>query len=247
MVSLAGLDLALVAAALGAGFVAAFVRGLAGFGLAILLVPVLALVLPPVEAVLVTNALATMLGLIEAPRLVREADRSAWPLSGLTALFTAPGFLALAAAPPGIARLIIALVALAAFVAVLVPARRGGRQPGRAATGLAGAGSGLFTGFAGMPGAAIVPFYLRTALPRAVVKPSMLLIFTVAAATGFAMGVATGEARWAHPALALALLPVVWVGNRVGGWGFGRVQDAVWRAIVAVVLGASALAALLRL
>ena len=174
---LAGFGALQIAAALAAGFVAAFVRGLAGFGLAILLVPVLALVLEPVEAVLVTNALATMLGLLEAPRLVREAHRSAWPLAGLTLVFTVPGFLALAAAPADLARLLIALVALGAFGAVLVPAAKNARALGPAATGLAGAGSGLATGFAGMPGAAIVPFYMRTGLPKAVVKPSMLLIF----------------------------------------------------------------------
>ena len=244
---LAGFGALQIAAALAAGFVAAFVRGLAGFGLAILLVPVLALVLEPVEAVLVTNALATMLGLLEAPRLVREAHRSAWPLAGLTLVFTVPGFLALAAAPADLARLLIALVALGAFGAVLVPAAKNARALGPAATGLAGAGSGLATGFAGMPGAAIVPFYMRTGLPKAVVKPSMLLIFTVAAATGFATGAATGEARWSHLLLAGALLPVVWIGNAVGAWGFGRVPDAVWRVIVAVVLGAAALTALLKL
>ena len=246
MDALAGFDALQIGAALVAAFVAAFIRGLAGFGLAILLVPVLALVLAPVEAVLVTNALAVLLGLSEAPRLVREADRSAWPLAALTFAFTFPGFWALAAAPPDIARLIIAAVALAAFGAVLVPASRSAGALGRVPVGFAGAGSGLATGFAGMPGAAIVPFYMRTGLPRAAIKPSMLLIFTVAAATGFLAGVLTGEARWSHPVLAGLLLPIVWIGNRAGAWGFGRVSDALWRTVVAVILGASALAALLR-
>ena len=46
-----------LAAALGAAFGSAFVRGLTGFGMAILLVPILALALPPVEAVVVHQVL----------------------------------------------------------------------------------------------------------------------------------------------------------------------------------------------
>ncbi|MEC7161922.1 MAG: hypothetical protein VXW57_08955 [Pseudomonadota bacterium] len=47
-----------IAAALGAALGSAFVRGLTGFGMAILLVPILALALPPVESVLLANFLS---------------------------------------------------------------------------------------------------------------------------------------------------------------------------------------------
>ena len=54
-----------VGVALAAALGSAFVRGLTGFGMAILLVPVLALALPPVEAVVLTNALSLMIGATE--------------------------------------------------------------------------------------------------------------------------------------------------------------------------------------
>ena len=126
---LAGFSALQLAAALVTGLVASFIRGLAGFGLAIILVPVLALALTPVEAVLTTNVVAMLIGGIEMPRLLREAEKSAWTIIGLVLLTTLPGLVVLAATPPDIARLLIALVALSAFFAVLFPVREA-KQPG---------------------------------------------------------------------------------------------------------------------
>ena len=120
---LAGYTSLQVAAALATAFVAAFVRGLAGFGLAILLVPVLALALTPVEAVLATNFVALFMGLSEIRKIVRDAERSALVIGGLVLLTTAPGLIVLAATPPDLARFLIALIALSAFGAILLPTR----------------------------------------------------------------------------------------------------------------------------
>ena len=73
-----------IAAALGAALGSAFVRGLTGFGMAILLVPILALALPPVESVLLANFLSLFIGLTEVRRLFRGAERSAWRVSLLS-------------------------------------------------------------------------------------------------------------------------------------------------------------------
>lgn len=225
---------------------AAFVRGLAGFGMAILLVPVLALALPPVDAVLVTNFLAVFIGLSELRRLVSEAEATAGVISAWVALATAPGLMLLAVTPPDLARLLIALVALAAFAAVLMPSRAP-VMPGRVATAGTGIAAGLLTGFAGMPGVPVVPFYVRRAVPRTVAKASMLLIFTVAAAAGLASGAVIGALEWHLLILAVLLFPLVLFGNWLGSIAFGRVSDPVWRGFVVVVLGAAALAALAKL
>ena len=222
---------------------AAFVRGLAGFGMAILLVPVLALALPPVDAVLVTNFLAVFIGVLELRRLLGEAERSALVISFWVALATAPGLMLLAVTPPDLARLLIALVALAAFAGVLMPSRAP-MKPGLAATAATGVAAGLLTGFAGMPGVPVVPFYVRRAVPRTVAKASMLLIFTVAAAAGLASGAVICALEWRLLILAVLLFPLVLLGNWLGSIAFGRVSDPVWRGFVVVVLGAAALAAL---
>ena len=87
----AGFSLLQLTVALATGLVASFVRGLAGFGLAIILVPVLALALTPVEAVLTTNVVALLIGGLELPRLLREAERSVWTIIAVVLVTTLPG------------------------------------------------------------------------------------------------------------------------------------------------------------
>ncbi|WP_341713012.1 sulfite exporter TauE/SafE family protein [Erythrobacter sp.] len=243
---IAGFALWQVGIALVATLASAYVRGLAGFGLAILLVPVLALALKPVEAVLIANMLGLMIGLTEIRWLISQAEKSAWHIAGVVVLTTAPGMALLAITPTPVARLLIALVALSAFVAVLIPPREP-ETPGRIHTLLTGAASGVLTGFAGMPGPPVVPYYVGRAIPREVAKASMVLVFTIASTTGIASGLALGTMHWRLLLLALALFPVVLIGNALGRRALGKISDRAWRIFAATVLGAASFAALLKL
>ena len=98
-----------------------------------------------------------------------------------------------------------------------------------------------------MPGPPVVPFYVRRHIPRATAKASMVLIFTCASFAGIGSGLVMGIVTWRLALLAMALFPVVLVGNWLGARMSGRVGDTTWRAFAAVVLGAAALAALLKL
>ena len=112
-----GLTLTALALAITAAFIAAFVRGLAGFGMAILLVPLLGLMVLPVEAVIVSNLLALLIGLSGLRRTWEAADRSsALTIGGLAMLATPFGLALLHATDPAWARVLIALVAVLAFV-----------------------------------------------------------------------------------------------------------------------------------
>ena len=235
-----------VAVALAAALGASFVRGLTGFGMAILLVPILALALPPIEAVVLGNCLSLLIGLTEARMLVREAERSAWVIGGIVVLTTPFGLWALFSTTADVARLVIALIAFSAFLAILLP-RRGSAAPGGLVTGAVGVVSGLMTGYAGMPGPPVVPFYAGRALPRITIKASMLLIFTIAASAGLASAAWLGILRWELAVFALVMLPVILIGNRLGAMVSGRISDPVWRVVVGLVLAGAAFGALLRL
>lgn len=243
---IAGFTLAQIAFALAAALGSSFVRGLTGFGMAILMVPVLALALPPVEAVVLTNALALMLGATEIRSLVRDAERSAWVIGALVVLATPLGLYALSLTDKNTARAVIALIALSAFAAILLP-KRGEGVPGRLTTGAVGVVSGLLTGYAGMPGPPVVPYYAGRTLPRPTIKASMQLIFTIAASAGLASATWLGILRWELLAFALAMLPMIIAGNKLGARVSGRVSDPVWRVFVGLVLGGAAAAALARL
>ena len=241
-----GFTAAQIAFALAAALGSAFVRGLTGFGMAILLVPVLALALPPVEAVVLTNALSLMIGATEIRTLVRDAERTAWVIGAAVVVTTPLGLYALSLTGKDVARLVIALIALSAFVAILLP-RRGEGVPGKLVTGSVGVLSGLMTGYAGMPGPPVVPYYAGRTLPRPTIKASMQLIFTIAASAGLASATWLGILRWELLAFALAMLPMIIAGNRLGARVSGRVSDPVWRGFVGLVLAGAAAAACARL
>ncbi|TAD84773.1 MAG: sulfite exporter TauE/SafE family protein, partial [Sphingomonadales bacterium] len=139
----------------------------------------------------------------------------------------------------------IVLIAFSAFVAILLP-RRGSAVPGRGITGFVGVLSGLMTGYAGMPGPPVVPYYAGRDLPRSTAKASMQLIFTIAATAGLASATWLGILWWELLVFAVVLLPVIIVGNRLGALVSGRISDPLWRASVGVVLGGAALAALVK-
>ncbi|MBB3859942.1 hypothetical protein GGQ88_001203 [Novosphingobium hassiacum] len=229
-----------------AAFIAAFVRGLAGFGMAILLVPLLGLVIPPAEGVVVSNMLALLIGLVGARKVWRVGEKSAGVIGGLAMLLTPVGLIALFATPPGIARVIIALVAIGAFLLILLPTKPG-HAPGPIETGLTGAASGLLTGFAGMPGPPVVPYYLRRPIPREVARASMLTVFLLTSLASTVAALALGLATWRDALFALLLFVPVIVGNHLGAMAFGKVSDPAWRGFVGFLLLVSGLMALARL
>lgn len=225
---------------------AAFVRGLAGFGMAILLVPLIGLVIPPGEAVVVSNMLGLLIGLVGARKVWNEGEKSAGVIGSLAMLLTPVGLVVLFATPPGIARVLIALVAIGAFGLVLLPTRPG-HAPGRFETGLTGAAAGLLTGFAGMPGPPVVPYYLRRPIPREVARASMLTVFLLTSIASTVAALTLGLASWRDALFAVVLFVPVLAGNHLGSLAFGKVSDAAWRGFVGFLLAMSALMAIVRL
>jgi uncharacterized membrane protein YfcA len=229
-----------------AAFVAAFVRGLAGFGMAILLVPMIGLVIPPGEAVVVSNMLGLLIGLVGARKVWNAGEPSAGVIGGVAMLLTPLGLIALFATPPALARVVIALVAIGAFLMVLLPAKPG-HAPGKLETGLTGAAAGLLTGFAGMPGPPVVPYYLRRPIPREVARASMLTVFLLTSIASTAAALALRLASWRDALFALLLFVPVLIGNHLGSLAFGKVSDRAWRSFVGFLLAASGLMAVVRL
>lgn len=229
-------------------FGAAYVRGLTGFGMAIILVPLLGLIITPGEAVVLGILLQLLIGPVGIGIIMADADRATAVPIALIAMATTPiGMVALDATTPDVARLLITLVAVGAFVAVLLPKQPEGHRPGRVAVAGTGLVSGVLTGFAAMPGPPVVPFYLRRSLEPKVARASMLLIFFATAIAGSLAALWAGIATGRLFLLAVLLFPPMWLGNRTGARHFGRVAPHIWQAMVAVVLGVAAVSAVVRL
>ncbi len=244
---LAGLTPLQIGVALAATLTAAFVRGLAGFGLAILLVPVLGLTIPPREAVVVANWLGLLIGLVGLKKILSASERSAFKISAAAVLAVPLGVWLLARTDPSLARLLIALVAFGSFLLVLLPKRPAHHLPSTLETGATGLASGILTGFAGMPGPPVVPYYLRREIPAQLARASMMTIFLVTSLVGVISATALGVATMREPLLAALLFPGVLLGNWLGGLAFGKISDKTWRSFTGGVLGLAALAALWKL
>lgn len=236
-----------IGVALAAALGAAFVRGLAGFGMAILLVPVLGLAIPPREAVVVANWLGLLIGLVGLRKILGASERSAFTIAAVAMAATPLGVWLLAITDPAVARLLIALIAFGSFLVVLLPKKPAHYAPGAAETGATGLVSGVLTGFAGMPGPPVVPYYLRREITAQLARASMMTIFLATSVAGVISALALGVATWREPLFAGVLFPAVLLGNWLGHLAFGKVSDAVWRGFTGGVLGLSALAALWKL
>jgi uncharacterized membrane protein YfcA len=228
-------------------FGAALIRGLTGFGMAIILVPLLGLIIPPVVAVTLAIFLQLLIGPVGLPTILADADRkSALSLAAIAMLTTPLGILLLAALPVDSARIALAAIAIGAFLLVLLPPHPDGRRPGGLATLLTGVASGVLTGFAAMPGPPVVPYYLRQQIEPKVARASMMLVFFGTAIAGSVASVMMDVANWQEVWLALALFVPMALGNWAGGKAFGKIPPTLWRGAVAVILAVAGVSAVLR-
>lgn len=225
---------------------AGFVRGLAGFGLSVVLVPVLQLAIKPSGAVLVGIVSLFLIGLTDIGRIRRDADKSAIPLTMIALVSMPAGLWALTALSADWARVLIACVSLGAFVLVVVPLGKI-EMPRKPALAISGVATGFFGGFAGMPGPGMAPFYLRGRLNPLSARASMMAIFLVVTPISALFFIALGVGTWREVALALALFPFVILGDVIGHKAYGRVSARQWQVSTALVLGAAAIGALVRL
>lgn len=225
---------------------AGFVRGLAGFGLSVVLVPVLQLAIKPSGAVLVGIVSLFLIGLTDIGRIRRDADKSAIPLTMIALVSMPAGLWALTALSADWARVLIACVSLGAFVLVVLPLGKI-EMPRKPALAISGVATGFFGGFAGMPGPGMAPFYLRGRLNPLSARASMMAIFLVVTPISALFFIALGVGTWREVALALALFPFVILGDVIGHKAYGRVSARQWQVSTALVLGAAAIGALVRL
>jgi uncharacterized membrane protein YfcA len=221
-------------------FGSAVIRGFTGFGFAIAAVPLLSLVLPPVDlvpAVLVLNMAA---GAQQVHKLWSAADWLSvrWLLLGSLAGLPL-GIALLTRLPADLMRFAIAAVVLFAVLA-LWGGFRFHTMPGRVTSLAVGALSGLLNGAAAMPGPPVILLYLSGPTAVAVGRASLVFFF-FSAAIGTALAVAEGLIT--GPTL---MLPALVLGNRLGDRGFDRSSPQAYRRVAFGSLLAIALIALVR-
>jgi uncharacterized membrane protein YfcA len=225
-------------------FVAAFIRGFTGFGLAVVGVPLLSLFFAPAEIVPSIMILAIIAGLQLIPKIWRSVD---WKLLGPTvlgaAIGTPLGTWLLAGVSANVMRVLIGAAVLSASLAVQLGFRFARRPHAGISAGF-GAIAGLTGGAAAMPGPSVIFLFLAVPIAHEAGRASLILFFQVSAVMS-AISATFGGLLDLHSLILGALLvPAMLVGNGLGDRIFDKASAKTYRRVVVLLLaGLGAVAA----
>lgn len=227
-----------------ATFVAGLVYGFAGFGSALIFMPVAGIFLPPAIAMAAfsTSALASLVTVV--PGALRAADkRSVAVMIGACLIFTPLGVAMLRLAPEAAIRALVSvltLVTLAALIAGWRVPLRGG-WPLKAGVG---ALSGLTGGSTGLNGPPVILFNLGSDQPVAVTRGNLAVFLTLTSLSFlpqlWLQGLLPARALWLG---ALMLGPYA-LGTFIGARVFTPERAEFYKRLAYGLIGAAGLAGL---
>lgn len=224
--------------------VAGLVRGFAGFGSAMIIMPVASSVLSPVEAVIFLISAELVGPLPNAPSAWRDGAPRDVGLLVLGAVFALPlGAWALSFMDPTLFGWIVSLL----VVVLLVLTVSGWRLKGaltKQMTIATGAVGGFMTGFAGIPGPPVIMLYMASRLPIAVIRANFLLYLVALDLLLFPVLWMMGHMNWSVALLgALVGIPNL-LANMIGARLFDPSAEHVFRTVAYIVIAASAIVGL---
>ncbi len=229
-----------------AACVAGVVRGLAGFGGALVLVPILSMFLGPVVAVPVLNIVD---GVATFPLLPDAMRRCRWPeviplFVGALALLPF-GITALRYVDPILLRHVMSVAILGIAGCMAVGARHAG-APSRAVSAGVGALSGLMSGAIGLSGPPVVLFWLGGQADARTARANMIAYFGLCSVAVIAMMGWSGLMTWPVLRLSIVLLPIYALGVLLGARGFRLAPERLFRAFALALIAAVAIVSLVR-
>jgi uncharacterized membrane protein YfcA len=223
---------------------AAVVRGFSGFGSAMIVMPGLSLIYPPVETLVVFALIELAANLQLLPQGLRDADRRrVLPLALGATLCLPLGWQVIVAVEPETMRRAIGAVVLL-LVALLALGWRYRGPLGRGATFAVGCASGLLGGSTGMAGPPVILMLMSTPGSAAQVRGALILFFAWLGLVFLALFAWEGRLDVTALLRAAVLLPFylagIWAGSRL----FRRSGERHFRWAALAILAAVAVAAL---
>ncbi|MGB5864272.1 MAG: sulfite exporter TauE/SafE family protein [Sulfitobacter sp.] len=225
----------------GAVFIAGLVRGFAGFGSAMIIMPVASSVLSPVEAVIFLIC-AELVGPLPN---ARAAWRDGAPRDvGLLILG------AIVALPFGVWALstmdatVFGWVVSGSVLLLLMLTMSGWRLKGALTQSLtvgAGALGGFMTGFAGIPGPPVIMLYMASTLPISVIRANFLLYLLALDLLLFPLLWVLGLMNWPIAFLGLLVGIPNLIANVIGARLFDPSAERLFRMVAYIVIAASAI------
>ncbi|MBB4124396.1 sulfite exporter TauE/SafE family protein [Martelella radicis] len=221
--------------------VGAFFRGFAGFGMALVSMPLLILLVPPTSAILALMVVQIVLSSFDMRECMIFADRRAVSILAIAALCGTPiGLIAIGFVPLYLAQIIIGVIAgVAALVLFFGLSLKS--DTGIVSTGLVGFFSGLFGGLAAAPGPPVVAYFLARDISAREKRASMILLFAVMAVFALLTAAARGTLSLDIILLGLISSPFCYLGSALGAACFRRGSDDGYRVLALVAMEFSAL------
>jgi uncharacterized membrane protein YfcA len=223
---------------------AGMVRGFSGFGSAMIMVPVLAVLYGPLVAVPIALALEMAVSLPLVPPAAKLVDWRRISLLLVAACAAVPlGIWLLQNLDAAIVRYVFSAIIVAAVILLATGWRYTGR-PGVAPTLATGLLSGVMNGIAGMAGPPVVFFYLAGSGAAATSRASFIVFFAVVDLFALLIFVLDGAFTSDGVILAAVLaLPFV-LGGLIGARMFGKASERFYRIVVLAILVAIAVGTL---
>jgi hypothetical protein len=221
--------------------IAGLVRGFSGFGSAMIIMPVAASVLSPVQAVIFLAAVELFGPLPNLPSALRQGTRRDITLLLIGVLLVMPlGLLCLSYISPDPFGWIVSGVVMT-LLALLIT---GWRYSGTLGTPLiisTGALGGFMGGFAGIPGPPVIMLYMASKLPIAVIRANFLLYLVGIDLLLFAMLWVSDLLVWHIVVLGLLMgIPNI-LANMIGARLFDPQSETLFRTVAYIVIGLSAI------
>lgn len=237
------MDWAEVAAVVALAGMASFSQSLSGFGFSLLIVPPLALVVGPKEAVVMANLMGMMSSSLTITSMHEAVEwrLGAW-LFVSAAVGMPVGLLVLVAVEPAVLQVIIAVTVLVATTLIWRGLHL--QAQNRPLDLLAGFLSGVLNTSTSMSGPPLVLYLQNRGLTPGQFRATLNAFFLASGITATVLFVIGGRVGSYELGMALASLPLVALGWLIGHRIFERLHPAQFRNVVIVVLFASATLAL---
>ena len=218
-------------------FVAGVLRGFSGFGVGMVLVPILSLVYNPMVAVITVVLLEIIPSIQLVPSSIAQCEwRSVLPMA-ISGIVTVPiGTLILVHTDANTMRVGIAVLVLLCVTILATGWRYQGSHTLKLPT-MTGMASGLISGAASLGGLPVILFYLSGEHSSKVARASIVVFLFITAMVSLLTCLFHGIIHWDIVLRAVWLAPVfvlaIWVGGRL----FGKVSESLFRTVTLTLLG----------
>ncbi len=199
--------------------IAAIIRGFSGFGFALVAVPLLSMIMPPLSFVPIIFGMQVIAVLPGVKQTLQDVQwNQVVPLVPGGFLGTWGGLLLLYRINPEIVGFIIAIAVVLVAVSLL-KGLRFSRHFSKSETAIIGMLAGLLNGVASLPGPPVILAQLVMPNTNKMVRSNLIIFFTILSLLGIASIIAGGKLNETHVYLMVTSAPFLilgtWLGERL--------------------------------